>query len=112
MTSSSELAAAGEDSVGSGYTRPSAEAPQLRLYIARSTPNSVRAEQNLGAVLASLGANRAHLVPEIIDVFANGKRAVNDGVIVTPTFVVLRGDKRYTLVGDLSDVSQLKALLE
>jgi KaiB domain len=112
MTSLSEIGAAGEDSLGTGQPRPTVEAPQLRLYIARATPNSVRAEQNLSAVLASLGADRASLVPEIIDVFANGKRAVNDGVIVTPTFVVVRGDKRYTLVGDLSDASQLRALLE
>jgi hypothetical protein len=112
MTSSSEISAAREDFLAVGQVQTMVEAPQLRLYIARSTPNSVRAEQNLGAVLASLGADRASLVPEVIDVFANGKRAINDGVIVTPTFIVVRGDKRYTLVGDLSDVSQLRALLE
>jgi hypothetical protein len=112
MTSSSEIGAAGEDFLAAGQVRTMVEAPQLRLYIARSTPNSVRAEQNLDAVLASLGADRARLVPEVIDVFANGKRAITDGVIVTPTFIVVRGDKRYTLVGDLSDISQLRALLE
>jgi hypothetical protein len=81
------------------------------LYIARSTPNSVRAEQNLKDMLGSLGAREPPLVPDIIDVFVNSKRAVADGVIVTPTLVVIRGDKRHTIVGDLADVSQLRALL-
>jgi hypothetical protein len=85
---------------------------RLRLYIARSTPNSIRAEQNLAAVLAVLGAAAASMAVEVIDVFVSGKRAILDGVIVTPTLVILRGDARHVIVGDLSDVSQLRALLE
>jgi hypothetical protein len=83
----------------------------MRLCIAGSTPNSVRAKQNLGDVLAALGIGRDAIAPDIIDVFTNGKRAVIDGVIVAPTLVVLQGGKRYTIVGDLSDVSQLRAIL-
>jgi hypothetical protein len=91
---------------------PQAASARLRLYIARSTPNSIRAEQNLAAVLAVLGAGAQTMVAEVIDVFANGKRAILDGVIVTPTLVILRGEARHVIVGDLSDVSQLRALLE
>jgi hypothetical protein len=87
-------------------------AAELRLYIAGSTPNSVRAEQTLGSVLASLGAKGVMLRPDIIDVFTHGRRAVNDGVIVTPTLVILQGSQRYTIVGDLSDGSQVRSLLE
>ncbi len=112
MKSSSELGDTEKGSYGPEQLPPMVDTPVLRLYIARSTPNSVRAEQNLGSVLASLGAARATIVPDIIDVFANGKRAVADGVIVTPTLVLVRDNKRYTLVGDLSDASQLRTLLE
>jgi len=91
---------------------PPAASARLRLYIARSTPNSIRAEQNLAAVLALLRAGAPTIVAEVIDVFVNGKRAILDGVIVTPTLVVLRGDTRHMIVGDLSDASQLRALLE
>ena len=86
--------------------------PRLRLYVARSTPNSVRAEQNLGAVLATLGAKGLNLSLDVIDVFTNGKRAVVDGVIVSPTLVVVHGTQRYMIVGDLSDGSQVRSLLE
>ena len=85
---------------------------QLRLYVARSTPNSVRAEQNLRAVLSTLEAKGINLRADIIDVFINGKRAVSDGVIVTPTLVVIYGTQRYTIVGDLSDGMHVRSLLE
>lgn len=97
---------------GSRNAPDSHRAAQLRLYIAGSTPNSVRAEQTLGAVLDALGDKGLTLRPDVIDVFSNGRRAVNDGVIVTPTLVVVHGDQRYTIVGDLSDGSQVRSLLE
>lgn len=85
---------------------------QLRLYIARSTPNSVRAEQNLSAALDALGPRGAELRADVIDVFSNGKRALVEGVIVTPTLVIVHGTQRYTIVGDLSDGTHLRALLD
>lgn len=83
----------------------------LRLYVARSTPNSVRAERNLTAVLASLKHERVLRFLEVIDVFLQPRRAVTEGVIVTPTLIGLRGDKRIVLMGDLADRSQLEGVL-
>jgi circadian clock protein KaiB len=97
---------------GTRKVTDSQDSAQLRLYIAGSTPNSVRAEQTLDAVLAALGAKGLKLSPDIIDVFTNGKRAVVDGVIVTPTLVVVHGSQRFTIVGDLSDGAQVRSLLE
>jgi hypothetical protein len=85
---------------------------RLRLYIARSTPNSVRAEHNLSVVLARLPGNLASLALEVIDVFAYPKLAITDGVVVTPTLIGLNSEKRIVLMGDLSDQAQLHGVLQ
>jgi circadian clock protein KaiB len=90
-------------------TRTSGEqAARLRLYIAQSTPNSVRAAHNLSVVLNGLVGNC--LVPEleIIDVFRQPRRAITDGVMVTPTLIGFAGDKRIVLIGDLGDQFQVQ----
>lgn len=92
---------------GTPENQPRPSSITLRLYISRSTPNSMRAEQNLLEALAEPGRENTGFILDIIDVFANGKRAIKDGVIVTPTLIVLRGDQRFTIVGDLSDRSRL-----
>ncbi|MDB5506371.1 MAG: hypothetical protein JWR75_1009 [Devosia sp.] len=97
------------DDVSSGRGTP--KVVDLKLYIARSTPNSVRAEQNLYAALDTFRDEDIIFDVEIVDVFTSGKRAVRDNVIVTPTLIVRRdGDKR-TIVGDLSETIQLHAML-
>lgn len=80
---------------------------RLRLYVARSTPNSVRAASNLTAAIETLGSGLARPTLEIIDVFAEAKRAITDGVIVTPTLIGLNVGKRVVLIGDLADRAQL-----
>jgi circadian clock protein KaiB len=84
------------------------QAARLRLYIAQSTPNSIRAAQNLSVVLNGLVGNC--LVPEleIIDVFTQPRRAITDGVMVTPTLIGFAGDKRIILIGDLGDQVQVQ----
>jgi hypothetical protein len=102
---------------GSVVTRSGDDAPgpspvTLRLYVARSTPNSVRAEQNLSTALAAAGMSGIADSLEVIDVFSHGKRATTDGVIVTPTLICIDGGKRQMIVGDLTDSAQLQSLLE
>jgi hypothetical protein len=82
----------------------------LRLYVASWTPNSQRAEANLDAALREFTESPGHNV-EIIDVLADGKRAVTDSVIVTPTLVALGPKRRLVMVGDLSDPGKLRGLL-
>ena len=84
---------------------------ELKLYIARSTPNSVRAHQNLENTLKTIGVKDMLFNLEVIDVFTNGKRAILDNVIVTPTLIVAKGGKNHTIVGDLSESVQLHAIL-
>jgi circadian clock protein KaiB len=85
---------------------------RLRLYIARSTPNSMRAEHNLLAALKALSDAGHAIELEIIDVFTHPKRAVTDRVIVTPTLIGLKDNERTVIMGDLSDGIQLKLFLE
>lgn len=85
---------------------------QLRLYVARSTPNSVRAQHNLAIALDALQAAIALPALEIIDVFAQPKRAITDGVVVTPTLIAIAPARRVVLMGDLADQDQLQRTLQ
>jgi circadian clock protein KaiB len=83
----------------------------LRIYIARSTPNSVRAQQNLATVLEKF-QGRQEIKVETVDVFAQPKRAIVDGVVVTPTLIGTSGGKRVVLMGDLADGAHLYRALQ
>jgi len=84
---------------------------RLRLYVARSTPNSVRAEHNLSVALEKMqGGSPTEL--EVIDVFLQPKRAITDGVVVTPTLIGLGLNKRIMLMGDLADEEHLRRVLQ
>lgn len=85
---------------------------QLRLYVARATPNSARAEQNLAAAILALEGGGTHIALEVINVFATPKRALTDGVIVTPTLIGVGPAGRQTLMGDLTDQAKLRIWLE
>ena len=73
---------------------------QFRLYIAGDAQNSAQAVANLDALC------RAHLPDrheiEIVDVFREPKRALADGILMTPTLVKLAPSPVLTIVGTLS----------
>ena len=60
---------------------------RFRLYVAGDAQNSVQAVANLGAIC------KEHLPEgcdiEIVDVFREPKRALADGILMTPTLVKL-----------------------
>ncbi len=98
----------------SDITASTSERPRaglLRLYVAGSTPNSARAESNLLAALKEIDADGSGLELEIVDVFTHPKRALTDGVIVTPTLIAMVSNGRKTMMGDLTDSAKLKLLL-
>jgi circadian clock protein KaiB len=73
---------------------------KFRLYIAGEAPNSTRAAANLGALC------RAHLPDqheiEVVDVFREPRRALADGIFMTPTLVRLAPAPERRIVGTLS----------
>lgn len=72
----------------------------FRLYIAGDTQNSAQARGNLAAIC------REHLPGhhdiEIVDVLQEPKRALADGIFMTPTLVKLGPAPPRTIIGTLS----------
>jgi circadian clock protein KaiB len=70
------------------------------LYVAGDAPNSAQAIANLAAFC------RAHLTDryeiEVVDVFREPKRALAEGIFMTPTLVVLTPPPVRRIVGTLS----------
>lgn len=79
---------------------------KFRLYIAGEAQNSAQAVSNLAALC------RAHLVDrheiEVVDVFREPKRALADGILMTPTLVKLApAPAPRRIVGTLSQTQPL-----
>ncbi|MEO5691515.1 MAG: circadian clock KaiB family protein [Usitatibacter sp.] len=75
----------------------------FRLYVAGSAPNSTEAISNLGELCRQHLPNRHHI--EIIDVFREPTRALEDGILMTPTLVRLRPLPEVRIVGGLTDIA-------
>jgi len=82
----------------------------LRLYVAGDGPNSVAARANLKRLLAGMTPGSVQV--EIVDCLVEPLRAIEEGVFVTPTLLRLSPPPRRTIVGSLSERSQVVAVLE
>ncbi len=78
---------------------------RLRLYVAGHAPNSVRAVANVRAICDEHFASGHEL--EIVDVLEHPKRALADGIIVTPTLLKLVPLPMQRVIGSLSDTTQV-----
>ncbi len=74
---------------------------ELSLYIAGNAPNSLLAVNNLAAICEEFLVGRHQL--EIIDVLITPLRALNDGVLVTPSLTVTSAGTEARIVGNLND---------
>jgi circadian clock protein KaiB len=81
----------------------------LRLYVAGSAPNSTRAHANLLALLDRAGTSDYEL--EVVDCLLEPQRALQDGVLVTPTLLKVEPAPRETVIGTLSDARQVALTL-
>jgi circadian clock protein KaiB len=77
----------------------------MRLYIANSAPNSVRAIANLDAICKEHLKENFRL--EIIDVLEYPQRALDDGILVTPSLNKVSPSPSAKIVGNLSDKSSV-----
>lgn len=80
---------------------------RFRLFIAGNAQNSVRAAFNLSAMCRSRLPGRHEI--EVVDVFKDPKRALEEGIFMTPTLVKLAPSPASRIVGTLS---QEQALLQ
>jgi circadian clock protein KaiB len=81
----------------------------LRLYVAGKAPNSVMAIANLAAIC------RQHLKDgyelDIVDVCQQPRRALDDGIVVTPSLAKLSPGPVSNVIGNLSDTGAVLAAL-
>jgi circadian clock protein KaiB len=77
----------------------------LRLYVAGTAPNSVKAIANCRAICAKHFASGHDL--EIVDLLEHPTRARADGIIVTPTLLKLSPPPVQRVIGSLSDTKQV-----
>lgn len=82
----------------------------FRLYVAAETQNSVRAVANLAALCREFLPDRHEI--EVVDVFKEPKRALADGILMTPTLIKLAPAPVRRIVGTLSDMQSVLLGLE
>jgi circadian clock protein KaiB len=100
-----------ESAVSVADLKRAAKAPMiLRLYVAGDAPNSTRARANLRRILTDVDPSYYRL--EVIDCLEEPLRALDDGVLVTPTLVRIQPQPSQTVVGSLSALDRVADALE
>ena len=82
---------------------------KFRLYVVGDTQNSAQAINNLTAFCAKHLTNRPEI--EVVDVLREPRRALQDGVVMTPTLIKLAPAPPRRVVGTLSQSQPLLAAL-
>jgi circadian clock protein KaiB len=82
---------------------------KFRLFIAADTLNSVQAASNLNALCKAHLAGRHEI--EVIDVFKDSKRALAEGIRMTPTLVKLAPGPERRIIGSLTDTDRVMQTL-
>lgn len=73
---------------------------KFRLYVAGDAENSAQAVANLNALCRTHLPDRHEI--DVVDVFREPKRALEDGIFMTPTLVKLAPSPVRRIVGTLS----------
>jgi circadian clock protein KaiB len=79
---------------------------KFRLYIAGSSPNSTQAVVNLNALCQEHLLDRHEI--EIVDVLREPKRALADGILITPMLVKRAPTPACQVFGNLSQPQLLR----
>ena len=82
---------------------------KFRLYIAGDAQNSAQAIANLGAICRAHFPDRHEI--ELVDVFLEPKRALADGILMTPTLIKLTPGPVRRIVGTLSQLAPVLSAL-
>ncbi len=83
---------------------------KFRLYVAGDTENSMQAIANLTALCRTYLPDRHEI--EIVDVFKESKRALADGILMTPTLVKVAPSPVRKIIGTLSNTNTVLQALE
>jgi circadian clock protein KaiB len=82
---------------------------RFRLYIAGDTQNSIMALANLSA-LCEARLPKHHKI-EVVDVLRDPKRALAEGIFMTPTLVKLAPSPVQKIVGTLEELDRVLEVL-
>jgi circadian clock protein KaiB len=77
----------------------------LRLYIVGGAPNSVQAIANLETICQEYLKDNYRL--EVVDILEQPRRALTEGVLVTPSLAKLSPRPAANVVGNLSDKNKV-----
>lgn len=93
-------------------TMGAAERPQrrtARLFVAGNEPNSRLAREHIEKICNS--GTKEGVMIEIIDILEDFQTALDYGVVVTPTLVLIEAGKRIDIIGNLSGPNERLAEL-
>jgi circadian clock protein KaiB len=83
---------------------------RLRLFVSGSTPNSVRAIQNIRALCEENLNGRYDL--EVVDIYQHPEHIKPEQIVVTPTLVRSLPQPIRKIIGDLSDTERVLVALD
>lgn len=83
---------------------------KFRLYVADDALNSAQAQANLTALCRTYLADRYEI--DLVDVFKEPKRALTDGIFMTPTLIRLAPLPVRRIVGTLSQTDVVLRALD
>lgn len=83
---------------------------KFRLYVADDALNSAQAQANLMALCRTYLADRYEI--DLVDVFKEPKRALTDGIFMTPTLIRLAPLPVRRIVGTLSQTALVLRALD
>jgi circadian clock protein KaiB len=86
--------------------KPGKSRYELRLYVAGTTPKSLRAVQNLKRICEAELPDDYHL--EVVDVYKEAARLALDQVVAIPTLIKFAPGEVKRMIGDLSQESQVR----
>jgi circadian clock protein KaiB len=95
-----------KDSLPSGRISRRSGPHQLRLYVAGSSPRSLRAVQNVRAICESELAGRYQL--EVVDIYEHPRRAAEDQIVAIPTLIKEAPGLIRRMIGDMSETVLLR----
>ena len=105
----SERAVASKRMKKGAAAKPGTTVVVMRLYIAGRAPNSVKAIANLDAICRQ--HFKAGYKLEVVDVCEYPRRALDDGILVTPSLAKTSPSPGANVIGNLSDTSSVLAAL-
>ena len=94
---------------GHSSIKPVSTVVTMRLYVAGRAPNSVKAIANLEAICKQYLKDGYRL--EIVDVCEHPRRALADGIVVTPSLAKVSPSPSSNIIGNLSDTDSVLAAL-